>query len=135
MNEVVIPEFKNDPNIVKNISDDFPYLLPFVSVESGQIRIILQLYIKPPAMKVSSDPLDDSVVESKYQSFYQTPLLRPSDREREKTRTCEFISSNLYSPQALQDFYVLCGRFPLQKKIDIVSLSLHELAHEFQEYL
>jgi len=39
-------EFRNDRNMAKNVSDDFPYLIPFVSIENGQLRIVLQIYIK-----------------------------------------------------------------------------------------
>jgi hypothetical protein len=69
--EMQFQEFKNDRNIAKNISDDFPYLIPFVSIENGQLRIVLQIYIK----SVKSEPEESS---SRYQSFYQTSLLRPS---------------------------------------------------------
>lgn len=69
--EMQCQDFKKDRNITKNISDDFPYLIPFVSVENGQLRIVLQIFIK----SVKSEP-EESI--SRYQSFYQTSLLRPS---------------------------------------------------------
>jgi len=44
--EMQFQEFRNDRNMAKNVSDDFPYLIPFVSIENGQLRIVLQIYIK-----------------------------------------------------------------------------------------
>ena len=66
MKENLIGEdIPKERSMTREIMDDFPYLIPFVSVEKGEIKIILQLFIK--SAKSSREP---SSVESKYRSFY-----------------------------------------------------------------
>ena len=108
--------------MTKNITDDFPYLIPFVNIEKGEIRIILQLFIKTLGRKEA----ENSGVEEKYRSFYESSIKFADDR----TKSSEYVSSRTYTIEELKEFYVLCGRFPIKKKINIESLSLHELSKE-----
>lgn len=41
----------------------------------------------------------------------------------------------VYSTQRLKHFYIICGRLPLKKQIDIDRLELPDLAKQFQEFL
>ena len=66
---LISEETQKGRSMTRDIMDDFPYLIPFVSVEKGEIKIILQLFIK--SAKISREP---SSVESKYRSFYESSL-------------------------------------------------------------
>ena len=98
-----IIDFNSQTSLIRSIHDNFPYLLPQITVKNGQFNITLELY--NPNKTRQSWPKDQEHKQ------HLSPLIV---REKEES---EIVSDHSYGFNELVQIYTLCGLLPIHKEV------------------